>query len=322
MTASGKALGGIARAKKLTPQQRKEISEKGLRKRAENAKLPKAVYGSIKNPLKIGGTEIPCYVLSDGRRVLVQRGMASAIGISSASGVALSTFSKGKILGKFLSQEVMTALSNPIKFKTTNGVIAHGYEAKILADLCDVVLEARKQKKLLPSQDHIADQCEILVRGFARVGIIALVDEVTGYQEDRKRDALAQILEKFIAEELQPWIKTFPLDYYKELFRLRGLTFSEFEKKGKNYPQYFGTLTNNIVYSRLAPNILDEIKKKIPTTKSNNRVARYHQKLTPDTGHPRLREHLSAAIALMKVSSDYDDFISKLDKTHPKFSDI
>lgn len=43
---------------------------------------------------------------------------------------------------------------------------------------------------------------EILVRGFARVSIIALVDEATGYQRDRAKNALAAILEAFIAKEL------------------------------------------------------------------------------------------------------------------------
>jgi hypothetical protein len=77
----------------------------------------------------------------------------------------------------------------------------------------------------LAQQSHIADQCELLVRGFARVGIIALVDEATGYQYERKRRDLAQILVAFIEKELQPWVKTFPDEYYAQLFRLRGLDY-------------------------------------------------------------------------------------------------
>jgi hypothetical protein len=41
-----------------------------------------------------------------------------------------------------------------------------------------------------PFKSHIAKQCELLVRAFARVGIVALVDEVTGYQEIRDRETL------------------------------------------------------------------------------------------------------------------------------------
>ena len=49
------------------------------------------------------------------------------------------------------------------------------------------------------------------MRGLARVGIIALVDEATGFQRIREERALATILEKFIAKEIQPWAMTFPL---------------------------------------------------------------------------------------------------------------
>ena len=51
----------------------------------------------------------------------------------------------------------------------------YGYEATILPELCDAVLSARVAGSLNYQQKHIAQQCEILVRAFARVGIIAPV---------------------------------------------------------------------------------------------------------------------------------------------------
>jgi hypothetical protein len=100
-------------------------------------------------------------------------------------------------------------LQSPILFSPPGGGRpAYGYEATILADLCDTVLDARRKGKIQPQQLHIAHQCEVLLGGFARVGIIALVDEVTGYQDQRSRDALAKILEAFIAKELRPYIAT------------------------------------------------------------------------------------------------------------------
>lgn len=60
------------------------------------------------------------------------------------------------------------------------------YEATVLADICDAFLEARKHENLSSRQRIIAEQCEVLMRSFARVGIIALVDEATGYQYDNK----------------------------------------------------------------------------------------------------------------------------------------
>jgi hypothetical protein len=316
---SAKHRGGEARAKSLSKQKRSDIAKKAAKTRGDNQDLPQATHGADDHPLCISeDIKIPCYVLSDGRRVLIQRGMASAIGISTPSGTALSTFSRGKILEQFLTKDLTNAIDNPIKFKTTNGAIAHGYDAKILADICDAVLEARKAKKLLPSQEHIATQCEILVRGFARVGIIALIDEATGYQEDRAKNALSKILEAFIAKELQPYIKTFPLDFYKELFRLKGLAFPAENMKN---PQYFGHLTNNFIYKRLASGILDQLKKITPISRKGNKTARYFQSLTVETGYPKLKEHLGSVVTLMKLSKNYDEFKELLDRIHPKYSE-
>jgi len=57
-----------------------------------------------------------------------------------------------------------------------------GYNASVLADICDVILAARSAGLLMPRQRALADHCEILLRAFARTGIDALIDEATGYQ--------------------------------------------------------------------------------------------------------------------------------------------
>ena len=181
-----------------------------------------------------------------------------------------------------------------------------------------MILAARKAGALHRQQEHLADQCEILLRGFARVGIIALVDEATGWQFYRRKRDLSEILEAFIAKELQPWIKTFPDDYYVQLFRLRGL---EYPKDSVKRPQYFGTLTNDIVWKRLAPGVLTELKKIMPKTESGRRKGTFAQALTRNVGYPKLRELLGAVVAYMSVSGNYKDFISTLDRFRPRYSD-
>jgi hypothetical protein len=205
---------------------------------------------------------------------------------------------------------------NPIPFKTPTGQETIGYEATILADICDAVLEARKANKLNYQQVHIAEQCEILIRGFARVGIIALVDEATGYQDFRTRQALEQILDKFLREELGKWAKRFPDAFYKEMFRLRGW---DYDPQSIRRPSFVGTLTNVLVYSRLAPGVLDELRRITPRDEQGRTKVRYHQWLTEDVGHPKLQEHLSAVIALMKASSDWKTFTRLLNRALPKY---
>lgn len=211
------------------------------------------------------------------------------------------------------------ALKSPIKFRRPcGGKFAYGYPATILADLCDAILAARANDTLDPRQSNWAKQCEILVRGFARVGIIALVDEATGFQVDRKRDALAQILEAFIAKELQPYVSTFSVEYYQELFRLRGL---DFDRDSVRRPQYFWKLTNDIVYKRLAQGVLEELKKVTPKNQHGKSKAKLFQSLSSNIGYPKLREHLGKVVAIMQLSETYIDFKQKLDRLVPKMTD-
>ncbi len=321
---TGKAKGGIARAKALTPERRNEIAKSGAASRW--APALKVTHGSADHPLKIGDIEIPCYVLENGTRVLSQRGIQSGIGMSTSGGskvgeqrmvsflvsLAQKTISNNELSVRI--EELANRMRNPIRFThPSGGKIAYGYEATILADICDVILAARKTESLAPQQSHIVDKCEILIRGFARVGIIALVDEATGYQRERAKNALARILEAFVTKELRPWVRTFPSEFYEQLFRLRNL---QYPGDAVQRPAYFGHLTNDIVYSRLAPGVLEELKRVTDRDGNGRPKHRFHQKLTEAVGNPKLREHLASVVTIMKLSSSYPDFKSKLDTIH------
>jgi hypothetical protein len=155
------------------------------------------------------------------------------------------------------------------------------------------------------------------MRGLAEVGIVALVDEATGYQKDRAKDALAKILEAYVAKELQPWVKTFPSDYYEQLFRIYGLPFPP-EGKPQWRPSFIGGITNDVVYARLAPALLPELKK---AASKAEKKARLHQWLTHEMGHPKLREHLASIVTLLKISSTPEQFKRLVNQVHPRFGD-
>jgi hypothetical protein len=323
LSSLGASKGGKARAKALTAKERSQIARSAVearwRKEGKLTEVPQATHGSPDSPLHIGDLEIPAYVLADGRRVLAQIGMIDALGMSrggsSRGGDRIAKFAGQDRLKPFAPNSLTTGTLSPIEFRTPQGTRALGYEATVLADICDAVLEARKAKALTKKQEHIAVQCEILVRGFARVGIIALVDEVTGYQADRARDGLAKILEAFVAKELRKWVKTFPAEFYQELFRLRGLPYNGSVKK----PQYIGHLTNDLVYSRLAPGVLDELRALTPRNEKGQLKYKLFQRLTEDVGHPKLREHLASVTALMKASDKWTQFQAMVDRALPRY---
>jgi hypothetical protein len=322
MSATERFKGGVARAERLTPEERSEIAKKAANARW-SGDVPRAICGSPDHPLRIGdgedAIEIPCYVLENGKRVLYQRALVDALGMSRGSaggtgGDRLAKFVSGNAIKPFMDN-TLQLVTEPIRFRTPGGTLAYGYDATVLADICEAVLKARDQGLLQKQQEHIAVRCEILVRGFARVGIIALVDEATGYQEFRARDALARILEAFVAKELQPWIQTFGSDFYHEMFRLRGL---DYPRDSVRRPQYFGHLTNDLVYKRLAPGVLDELRRVTPVLDSGRRKYKYFQRLTQNVGYPKLKEHLGAVVAIMQLSKNWNDFMSKIDRLRPR----
>lgn len=106
-----------------------------------------------------------------------------------------------------------------------------------------------------------------------------------------------------------------PADSYQEMFRLRGL---KYPNAAVQRPRYFGVLTNEIVYDRLAPGVLDELKKANPKNEAGRRVTKHFQWLTKNIGYLKLREHLGTVIATMKLSSDWHDFKTKLDRNYPR----
>lgn len=320
------AEGGRARAQKLTKAQRSAIAKAAAEARW-SGDLPQAIAGSPDRPLRLGAAELQAYVLSDGTRVLSQADFLEALGRHRKANVRIEEgeehvppILQGKAIKPFISKEILEK-SKPIKFRTPSGANASGYRAELLPAVCEVYLQARDAGVLPYNQQHVAKQAEILIRGLANVGIIALVDEATGYQDMRARNALAKILEAFVAKEIRKWIRTFPVEYYKELCRLRGVAFPTGPRL--QLPPYFGHLTNDLVYSRLAPGVLSELKKKNPVVSERGRRKHKHfQWLTDDIGDPALKQHLWNLIVLMRAANRWDDFYPMVQRALPQYSTL
>lgn len=190
-----------------------------------------------------------------------------------------------------------------------------GYDAELLPAVCDVWLKARQAGALQNQQLEKAQQAEILMRGLAHIGVVALVDEATGYQDIRDRVALQAILNKYLKDEWSKWTKRFPNDFYKELFRLKGV---DFPAASNQKPSYVGHWTNDIVYSRLTPGLVKRLKELNPRTERGHRARKHHQHFTDDIGVPELQQHLSNVIFLMKTCNSWDEFKNRLDLAAPK----
>ncbi len=336
----GKAAGGYARAAKLSAEERSEIAANAARERW--APLPEAMknlprvlsnYAAI---LDLRGVKLPCAVIegrgdTEVRRVLSEHGITRAIlgGRSGASKrlksaapdnrAPMPLFLAPPRLKPFISQDLIDGPLKPIDYVHGKRVVK-GYEASILVDVCNVWLQAREAGELQGQQLGKAQKAEILLRALAKTGIDALIDDVTGYQEIRDRLALQAILDKYLTDEFSKWTKKFPDEYYKEVFRLKGLSYPSI---GTQRPQWIGHVTNSIIYSRLAPGVLKVLKKKNPRSPKGHRPRKFFQHLTRDFGIPELRDCLQKVITVMKTcdDSDWEDFEYRLSRALPKYGD-
>lgn len=265
--------------------------------------------------LDLNGLIIPCYVLEDGTRVISARAMQNALKMNygsekseEKSGVELSRFISSKWFNSLISNKQELEHFKPlICYK--GGQKINGYEGTTLVDFCNVMLEARKNGNLnTERQEVIARECEILIRAFAKVGIIALIDEATGYQYDREKDELQKILKAYISEELLAWEKRFPDEFYREIFRLNdwGFTVSQI-KKGER-PGIIGTWTKKYIYSALPKGVLGALLDKTPRNDRGKLKTHLHRSLTREQGIEHLNKQIISVVTLMNIADNWKQF--------------
>lgn len=258
--------------------------------------------------LNLGENKLPCYVLEDGTRVLSGRKMQEILKVvdGNISGTKLPQFLSNSILKPFIFSNKDAAHFDPIIcFKGKQRI--NGYEATVLTDICEAILSARRSGvKMTERQQIVANQCEILLSSFAKIGIIALIDEATGYQNEREHFELQKILSAYISEEILKWQLTFTDDFYREVYRLWGLPF--IPKYIKNKPSFIGKLTTKYIYDLLPDGVVDKIKEKTGKTDKGNWKYKWHQSLTPEIGREHLKKQIIEVTTLMSISKSKSEF--------------
>ena len=280
-----------------------------------------AKYGSDKTPLHFGKVDVPCYVLNNGMRVLSGRGIQRAVGAGEkSSGQWLQRFVNSDAIRWNMMAGTFDSFQEPVEFtrNTAGGsqTTTYGYEAALLIDLCTAIIDAYNGRQYNMEKAYY-DAANIILRAVAKTGIIALVDEATGYDKEitRAKDELQKFLTSFINQEAGRWIKTFDDTFFEDIYKMRNWTWAETTQR----PGFVGKIINDIVYERIAPYVYEELKKVNPKTMSGGRRYKFHQFLTSDVGRPTLQKHL-AILHSFAVASDYNwaRFMFLLDKSHPK----
>lgn len=274
---------------------------------------PKPIAATHRGILPIGGLQLECYVLEDGRRVFAKRGMARALGLKSEGGNAFLKTLSGKKLGSEINDELRENLENPIVFDIVGADPGHGFEAETLVDVCKAVVRAGDAGKLLDSQKPMAAQARAIINALAKVGIAALIDEATGYQTERSPDALRLLVEAYIEKEKREWEKEFPDDFYLTLNKVYGSDQYIAKASGAlviNKPQHFGNFTNKYVYGPLENGeVLKELQRLNPKiVATGTRKDKLHSFLSKGFGLEKVREQRQEVLTMLKLSDDIEDF--------------
>lgn len=287
--------------------------------------LLRAICGSSKTPLVFGNISIPCYVLEDGTAVLSGRGMQNILGFSrTGGGDRLIKLVKNDRFCKYASPELIQSLDNPLKFIRTDSGGAqpetNGYEATLMIDICYVFIDAKNDGVLMnPQELSIAMQAQAVERAFSKTGIVSVIYKLTGYLDNQVANFLNDILNKFLLDEAKRYAITYPIELYKQWFRLNNWEWKP-ESKQKR-PGVLGHWTNDLIYSRMAPNLLQELEIKNPKNAKGYREKKHFQFLTDEVGEPRLREFFGGLIALAKASTTWRKYYAMVNRAYPKYNE-
>lgn len=224
-------------------------------------------------------------------------------------------------LSPFIAADLLNGPLKPFEYIHGDKVVS-GFEAGVLVEVCKIWLKAREAGALQAQQLPKAQKAEILLGALAETGIIGLVDEATGYQEIRPRDALEAYLNKVLRRELAAWAKKFPDEFYENIYRLKKWSWPGMKKNRFSVVAHY---TRDLVYERLGPGILKELEKRTPKNESGQRKTKMHQWLTEDIGDPMLAQHLHSLIMFQRLAlangHGWNKFVKTVDQVMPKRGD-
>lgn len=324
------AKGGRARASVLTKEQRQAIArsaaqarwgtrdgqasevleqqlnrakseKKGKKQPPADDGIPTALFPG---KLSLGGTECAVYVLDNRKRVMAQREVVRVLTGSPQGG--LERYLQN--IKPYVDPEAI--LSRTIQFRIPGTQYkGTGYEATLLLDICDAYLRAREADALLANQADLAKKAEIITRACAKVGIIALIDEATGYQNFREKQELQLKLQAFIAEDLQEWAVMFQPEFWFELARLEGIHYAP-----RSRPLRWGKYIMAFVYDAIDDDVGKELRKKNP----DPHYKQNHHQWLKDFGKQKVHDQIERVITIMKLCDSMDEFRSKFARVFKK----
>lgn len=271
---------------------------------AKKRKKLEAHHAIFSGTLEILDLELPCYVLENGQRVFSMGGILKTLNYGEKSNAR--KILANKAIQPYLDEaKFISGNTELIPFDTGGYGRAYGYDVEQFMDICHAYSKALEENVFkTPKQRLAAARANAVIRACSKVGIIALVDEATGYQYARKENELQFKLKLYLAEEMRGWEKTFPDDLWIQFARLTNWD----GEPTKNRPRYWGYLVMEFIYRYLDPDVAKYLKENKPPAKKGQN---YHQWFNSDYGVIKLREHINRIIGLAQGCDSMDELKRK-----------
>lgn len=185
----------------------------------------------------IFGGLVDCYVLEDKTRVISKRGAVKALtrdAENTEKSGATNPTALGRYLSRLPSKYAHMSTRPTLRFRHQQGGMADGITAEEFYDILVAYSESADIGELThPAQLRIAANCNRLVRACGKVGIVALVDEATGYQADRAANELRTLVDHYLRETPGEWQILWDKNVVSRLCRLYGI-----ERRGESFPTF------------------------------------------------------------------------------------
>lgn len=230
-----------------------------------------------------------------------------------AKGEAGSQFLFGdKKISPYVGHELKEKLSNPVIFQgvtTGTGVPSptiYGYDVTILIDICNAIVSAESDGKLLKSQAHIAKQARIILGASGKAGIQGLVYALAGY--DRTREEIVAAFKSFVQEEARKYEQEFPNELYLVWHRLYKIPVPA---RGK--PWKLMHLTRKHIYYPLAQSsgkVLDLLRALRDRDPKKKKLFQFLNEI----GVRALRIHMGRILEMAESSSTAAEYEAKFAK--------
>jgi hypothetical protein len=306
------SLGGKARDKALTAEQKSEIGKKAAETRWANRPLQAFKKGNFKEEF---GIDVDCYVLDDAQKtaVISQSGMGRALGLS-VRGNAFPRFLESRAMSNIVGAELREKIAQPLKFEWGTGGaeqppgVIHGFDVTLLIDICRFIIQADTEGRLGKRHERVVGQAQVILNASAKSGIKGLVYALAGYNPTAEE--VIKAFKLYVQEEARKYEKEFPPELYQAWYRLYQIP----PIQGRGRPWHFKKLTVEHIYAPLARSngsILELMR--ALKAKEGDRRKKLLQFLS-EVGVRALRMHLGRVLEMAEDSPDQTTYEKRIAK--------